>query len=196
MRPLKRLELKFAALALLFLAVALVCLIFQAVVIAPLNAIADETVTLLDVAMKARALVMHEQKRQAQLAQTEPASTQASALLTGPDSGAAIVQLLQVLSSNLQSVASQGASCTLSSRTPGPPQSTSGYVRVEVDVGLECQIEPLGKLIYSLENQRPFVFVEALNIRRLTLQDSDKRLAVQMSISGYTRSDIPASSAP
>lgn len=197
MRPLKRRERRIAAITLTLLACAMAYLLsVHFWFIAPLAHIADEASTLNVASQQAYALLLRERERQAQLSRAEPPLTPANVLLAGPDGGAGVAQLLQLLSADLQAVTAEGMSCTLTNRTPGVPEQTGEYVQVKVGVGLDCLIEPLAKLIYSLETQRPYLFVESLSIRRISPGEGENHLAVQMSISGYLRGNSPVEAAP
>lgn len=197
MLPFRRREQQIAALTLTLLACALVYLLGVHIwFVAPRWRITDETSTLSDANQQARTLLQRERARQANLAKNEPSSTQSDTLLTGPDSGAATAQLLQMLSTQLQAVAAQGMECTVTNRTPGVPEQVGEYLQIKVGVSLECLIEPLGKLVYSLENQHPYLFVDSLSIRRMAALDGGNRLAVQMSISGYLANSVSVESTP
>lgn len=197
MRPPRRRERRVAAITLTLFACAMAYLLgVHFWFVAPLARISDETSTLNEASQQAYALLLRERVRQAQLSSAETSTTQANVLLAGPDSGAGVAQLLQLLSADLQAITAEGMSCTLTNRTPGVPEQTGEYVQVKVGVGLDCLIEPLGKLIYSLESQRPYLFVDSLSIRRISPPEGDTRLAVQMSISAYLRGNSPAEPAP
>lgn len=197
MRPLRRRERRVAAITLTLLACAITYLLgVHFWFVAPLARIAHDASTLNEASQQAYALLVRERERQAHLSRAEPSSTPANVLLAGPDGGAGVAQLLQLLSADLQAVTAEGMSCTLTNRTPGAPEQTGEYVQVKVGVGLDCLIEPLGKLIYSLETRRPYLFVESLSIRRISPREGDNHLAVQMSISGYLRGNQRVEAAP
>jgi general secretion pathway protein M len=119
-------------------------------------------------------------------------------LLPGEDGNAVAAVLMQRVTEHIKGLDTVGIGCSVLQRmpiltergTPGP------YRPVRLSVDLDCGIEPLVHLLYSLEYARPLLFVEELNVTRnpaaavrQTLEQSrsaaPKRLTVHVLIAGY-----------
>jgi general secretion pathway protein M len=195
MRPLKRLEQRALALGLALLSLALVYLLgvhFWFSV--PLLDTTQAMQPLRQAHEHYQTLLARRDGLQAQLAHAEDTPALDDLLLKGTDSGAAVAELMQLLASDVQAISTPGASCTVTNRMPATPNSAGVYVQVQIGVSLSCTIEPLAKLIYTLENHHPYLFIDTLSIHRNLAAESDSHLAVQMLITGYLR-NVPAAGA-
>ena len=137
--------------------------------------------------------------KQLQRARQDPASS--TSLLPGDDPSAVAADLMQRIADLIKAKATQGAGCTLTQRMPITPEqdSTQPYRQVKVSLTLECGIEPLMALLHTLEFHRPFLFVDALSVRRASNAPATGgagRLTVHLLVRGYLPKAAAAQEAP
>ncbi|MGY2224941.1 type II secretion system protein GspM [Pseudomonas gingeri] len=156
---------------------------------AALQSIADEMDTLRANQERYQALQAQRPVLEAQLAAAKNAPQNSERLLSDSDTGAATAQLMQLVSSKLQTVALQGGSCNMTNRMPIAASESGPYKQVKVSINLDCSIQPLSALLYQLESERISLFVDVLSIRRSPQQtpEQNHRLSAQILVSAYTR---------
>jgi general secretion pathway protein M len=139
--------------------------------------------------------------------QLQDARTQSSdtlGLLPGEDGSAVAADLMQRVTEQVKSVEALNGGCSVVQRMPIATErsATGPYRHVMLSMDLDCAIEPLVKVLYSLEYGRPLLFVEELNISRSSretaahVQASEPtKLTVHLLIAGYMgRSQADSSS--
>ncbi|WAH60850.1 type II secretion system protein GspM [Pseudomonas silvicola] len=137
--------------------------------------------------------------KQLQRARQDPASS--TSLLPGDDPSAVAADLMQRIADLIKAKATQGAGCALTQRMPITPEQDSAqpYRQVKVSLTLECGIEPLMALLHTLEFHRPFLFVDALSVRRTSNAPATGgagRLTVHLLVRGYLPKATAAQEAP
>ena len=74
-----------------------------------------------------------------------------------------------------------------------PAQSDGDFLRVSVRVQFTAKLEAIHRILYALEAQRPFVFLDKLDVRsrrarrRKELENSDPDLTIRFDVAGYLR---------
>jgi len=126
---------------------------------------------------------------EAQLAEARNTPQNNERLLSDSDTGAATAQLMQLVSSKLESVAPPGSGCNMTNRMPIEASESKPYKQVKISINLDCHIQPLSALLYQLENDRISLFVDVLNLRRSPQQspEPDHRLTAQILVRAYVR---------
>lgn len=157
---------------------------------APLSAMNQEARILGETYQHYHVLLAQRGPLEKQLASVQAQGLTAQALLSGNDSGAAGAQLMGLLASYVQETAIDGHSCFISNRMPVNGNSDSGFSAVKISVNLDCESEPLARLLYRLETGHPTLIVESMSLRKLDNSATNVRhhLSVQMLITGYLRS--------
>jgi general secretion pathway protein M len=199
LKPLRPLERRLLALALLALALGLAYLVLlHWWFVAPqlrLSAAMDE---LRDTQSRYAAAIAEQpmwQQRLASLGQGEAAS---HAFLPEDDANAAAAGLMQ-RAVEVAAASPQGGACEVSQKMPVPnPPAAAGepYRKVAVSISLRCDVQPLAKLLYTLEQGVPYLFVEDFSVYRnpATLRPGVAApLEVQFTLAGYIHQ--PATSA-
>jgi len=164
---------------------------------APLQSIADEMDTLRANQQRYQALQAQRPVIEAQLAAAKNAPQGNDRLLSDSDTGAATAQLMQLVSSKLQSVVTPGSTCNMTNRMPIAAGESGPYKQVKVSINLDCNIQPLAALLYQLENERVSLFVDTLSLRRSPQQTPEQshRLTAQVLVSAYARNGAPKETA-
>lgn len=134
-------------------------------------------------------------------AQTSFASE--SGFLTERSAELASVGLVERLEHTVAVASPNNRGCTITNRSPLQPEISSGYIRVAVQVRLRCGTPELVEILYSLENRKPSLFVDNLNIMaqryQLSPNDTGNGLDVAFELAGYLHPNqptAPASTAP
>ncbi|TWI56677.1 general secretion pathway protein M [Pseudomonas duriflava] len=178
--------------ALLVLALTL-CLVYWAGVhiwfIAPHQAIDEQMETLRQTQLRYQALLAQREPLQEQLEAAQNSQAGNESLLPGDDPSVVAAGLMQHTAEIIEKHRSDGAGCELLNRTPiaGNP-GDEPYAQVKVSVNLSCAIQPLEAILYDLETNRPFLFIEELRVERHEDAPSSGgagRLEVQMLVTGY-----------
>ena len=193
MRPLNAFEQRIAALGLTTVVlVILYLLLVHWWFTAPLSIMGDEEDSLREAHRHYSNLIAQRQGLEQRLAQVNGDLKTADTLLTGPDTGAGSAQLMGLLASYVQGAATNGGGCSISNRMPINSRIEEFYIPVKISMNLECGAEPLGKLLYRIENARPYLFIESLTIRKPEISNSDQKesgLVVQLLVTGYLRNE-------
>lgn len=163
----------------------------------PLLDIADEMQTLRHNQQRYAMLSSQRPALEAALAEIKQSSAGNENLLTDSDPGAATAQLMQLIATELQAVATAGGGCTLSNRIPVAVNQQGPYRQVSVRINLECAIEPLAGLLHRLENGKVSLFIESLKIEKSRARASPgNRLTAQLLISAYLQNPQPRGTTP
>jgi general secretion pathway protein M len=157
--------------------------------IAPQQAMSDEMEQLRQTQRRYAALQAQREPLQQQLETAQERNAGNDSLLSGDDPSAVAANLMQHAAELIESHKMTGAGCELLNRTPiaGNP-GDEPYAQVKVSFNLSCAIEPLEAILYDLENDRPFLFVEELRVERhedAPAKGGAGRLEVQMLVTGY-----------
>lgn len=187
MRMFKHLDPKLAAITLTAVTITFVYLLTIHIwFVRPLLNIGNEIDTLRQAHQQYQTRLDRAIALQSRLAQRATTQTP-DALLTGTDTGVATGQLMQLIATHVQSITAQGFVCSVTNRTPGTPKEQGEYWQVEVAVSLNCPIDSLGRLIYALENNYPYLFIDSLSLRRTQSINGGTMLNGQLTISGFLR---------
>ncbi|WP_213881937.1 type II secretion system protein GspM [Pseudomonas sp. dw_358] len=156
---------------------------------APLSVMNEEARTLDETYQHYQVLLAQRAPLEKQLANVQAQGLAAQTLLSGNDSGAAGAQLMGLLASYVQETAINGHSCSISNRMPVNGNSDNGFSAVKINVNLDCESEPLARLLYRLETGHPTLIVESMSLRKLDNSTTNGRhhINVQMLITGYLR---------
>jgi general secretion pathway protein M len=113
----------------------------------------------------------------------------AGSLLVASGPQAATAQLMQLASERLSLAPASGVACSLTNRMPQPVEPVGRLLKVRVNVDLICGIESLTATLHRLENEPPYIKVDAFSIRRMdptsTTQSQQSRLAIKLQLSGF-----------
>ncbi|MFK4134193.1 MULTISPECIES: type II secretion system protein GspM [Pseudomonas] len=157
--------------------------------VAPQQAMNDEMEQLRQTQRRYAALQAQRDPLQRQLETAQERNAGSDSLLPGDDPSAVAANLMQHTAELIESHKLDGAGCELLNRTPiaGNP-GDEPYAQVKVSFNLSCAIEPLEAILYDIENERPFLFVEELRVERhedAPPKGGAGRLEVQMLVTGY-----------
>lgn len=160
---------------------------------APLMSIDDEMQILRANHQRYQALQAQRSDIDLKLVEAKNAPQSNERLLSESDTGAATAQLMQLVSSKIQTVSTAGGICSITNQMPITANETGPFKQVKVSINLDCSIQPLAALLYHLENERVSMFVETLSIRSAPLQASQQahRLTAQVLVSAYARDATP-----
>jgi general secretion pathway protein M len=160
------------------------------------------TAPLSDINQEAQVLSESYQHYQALLAQRAPLEKQLAivqdqdlaehTLLSGADSGAAGAQLMGLLATYVQDSAANGHGCSISNRMPVNGSTENGFYAVKININLDCEAEPLARLLYRIENSHPVLIIESMSLRKrvTSIDNSRHQLSVQLLVTGYLRSSL------
>lgn len=112
-------------------------------------------------------------------------------LLAGTDPTQVSADLVDRLSTMIAAHANEGAGCDVNDKTPiaGEADGTT-FLRVKVNLGLDCGIEPLAHLLADIQQAKPYLFIDALSISRgdsAPLHGPAGKLHLQLTVAGYMR---------
>ena len=91
--------------------------------------------------------------------------------------------------------------CTIISTQPQKLGTKELYERVSIQVRLKCDLDDLVKIMYSLENLTPFLFIDELNLYQQPVLDASLvvgnggNMDARFDLSGYIRA-VPAVATP
>jgi len=196
LKPLRPLESRLLAIALLLLAVGLAyLLLLHWWFVAPQLRLGTAMDELRDTQSRYAAAIAERpmwQQRLASLGQGEAAS---HAFLPEDDANAAAAGLMQrVVEVTAGSL--QGGACEVSQKmpVPNPPAAADEpYRKVAVSISLRCDMQPLAKLLYTLEQGVPYLFVEDFSVYRNPASlrpGAATPLEVQFTLAGYIHQPV------
>lgn len=159
---------------------------------APLLAINQEVKELRETYQHYQVLLAQRAPLERQLAIIQTQDLAAETLLSGADSGAAGAQLMGLLATYVQESAANGNGCSISNRTPVNGSTENGFSAVKINVNLDCEAEPLTRLLHRVENSHPVLIIESMTLRKLDISTVDSRhqLNVELLITGYLQSSL------
>ena len=94
------------------------------------------------------------------------------------------------------------ARCTIISTQPQKLGTKELYERVSIQVRLKCDLDDLVKIMYSLENLTPFLFIDELNLYQQPVLDASLvvgnggNMDARFDLSGYIRTAPAANPTP
>ncbi|HEX7815998.1 type II secretion system protein GspM [Dyella sp.] len=129
------------------------------------------------------------QKRLNALGQGQASS---NAFLPEDDANAAAAGLMQRVV-DVVGAHQQGGSCDVIQKMPVTNPRTDAsdpYKKVAVSISLRCEVEPLGAVMYALEQNSPYLFIDDLTIYRNPVaaqKNPNAPMEVQFTLFGYIR---------
>lgn len=157
--------------------------------VAPLQQMAEEEHLLQASYQRFAALEAQREVMQARLGAVREQPLHSDSLLSGTEPQAGSAQLMQLVAERVSLQPASGLACSVLNREPQPAQAQGQLMLIRVTVDLECGIESLTATLHRLENEAPYLRVDALNIRRTeppaAVPEQAGRLAVQVQVSGY-----------
>ncbi len=112
-------------------------------------------------------------------------------LLAGTDPTQVSADLVDRLSTMISAHATEGAGCDVIDKTPIPGEADgTTFLRVKVNLGLDCGIEPLAHLLADIQQAKPYLFIDSLSISRgdtAPLHGPAGKLHLQLTVAGYMR---------
>lgn len=119
------------------------------------------------------------------LAESEQNVAPPGSLLNAKSPEEATAQVMQIIAERVLPASTHGLPCIVINRLPERPSQSGSLVRIRVQAELECGIQSLAATLYRLENNAPFLKVEAFEIRRLESGVAGQgRLSIRMQLSG------------
>ncbi|UVL07208.1 type II secretion system protein GspM [Pseudomonas rhodesiae] len=156
----------------------------------PLRAMGEQAEQLREQQQRYAGVLRQADSLRQQLQQARQDPTSSTSLLPGDDPSAVAADLMQRIADLINSRATVGGGCSLTQRMPITPEQDNSepYRQVKVSLTLNCAIEPLTAILYELEYQRPFLFVDEMSIRRAPsapVSGGAGKLVVHLLVRGY-----------
>ena len=156
--------------------------------IAPLQQMAEEKRVLQTTYQRYSTLEAQRGSIQAQLESITRRSLPVEGMLAEGEPEVASAQLMQLISDRLSLAPATGVVCSILNRTPQTTSPDGPFLRIKVNVDMECGIESLAGTLHRLESEQPYLVVETLSIQRTPdsteAQAQQGRLVVKMQVSG------------
>lgn len=161
--------------------------------VAPQLAVGQQMTDLREQQQRFAAIVAERPEIEKRLAAVRTYESGNQAFLEQTDSSAASASMIQRISEVVKKHDPDGNRCTTQQSTPLRSQAKDEpYQSVSVRVRMSCDIETTAEVLYDLEKDKPFLFVDELMIyQRATFvpgrQVRSSKLEVQLTLTGYLR---------
>ena len=184
-------ERRLAALVLLAIVLAgLYFLLLHWWFVAPLRDVDEQIDALRATQARYAATIAQKRPLQQRLATLGAGQAASTAFLPESDPNAAAAGLMQ-RTVTIAAAHSQGGNCEIDQKIPvaDPPMLPGDpYQKVAVNIFMHCSMQPLVAVLHDIEQDTPYLFVDALTIFHGPLAPgASASLQVQMTVSGYLR---------
>jgi general secretion pathway protein M len=159
--------------------------------VAPQLGMADDMQQLRAQEHRYAAIIAQRGELEARLAKVKQGQAASSALLADTDPSAASADLMQHAVEVAHAHQAEGP-CTVTQKMPvqTATDDNSPYRKVTVNISLSCGMHALAEVLYDLEQDKPYLFIDNFSAYRSPVRSPDGRvqpLRVQFSLSGYLR---------